>query len=684
MSSKTEKFPIDRQALVRRHNPVLYGVDEESPFTVGNGEFAFTADITGFQSLYNDYKIFPLCTMSQWGWHTEPDSAGKLFSHNDLTMTQYSNNNRTLSYATLRHPGNEAVYDWLRHNPHRLNLARISMLWDGHEIQRECITGVKQELDLYTGVIDSEFLLNGLPVHVRTVCAQSNDIIGFSIKTSPLNNERLSVCISFPYGSPQKDASDWKAGEKHTTFVSNDGGRFVFHRALDETLYYVLLNNTAAPRKKSEHEYEFYGNTFTLAFSESVPEIEWGFDQVLHDSAGGWRDFWSKGGAADFSRAKDTRAVELERRTILSQYLTAAQCAGSTPPQETGLSCNSWYGKFHLEMHILHAGWFPLWGHGELLERSLKWYSKILGEARDNASRNGFSGARWPKMTGPEGFDSPSWIGTLLVWQQPSLIYMLELVRRTKPEHARRAFMLEHWELVCETMLFMCSFVQPDESNGSYGLPPPLIPAQEEHAPEITYNPTFELNYWRFGMDIAIFWAESLGMEHPGWRNIASRIAGSPMRDGLYLAHQNCPDTFTKFNRDHPSMLYSHGFIASRNIDMKAMSDTADRVVECWDRSSLWGWDFALCAMTFARLNRPADAVGILLVESGKNSYTTCGNNFQRGRDDLPLYLPGNGSLLFALSLMLAGYGEQRGIVGFPKNGLWEDISVEGISPLPF
>ncbi len=42
--------PIDREALVRRHNVVVRKVDFVAPLTVGNGGFAFTADITGLQA----------------------------------------------------------------------------------------------------------------------------------------------------------------------------------------------------------------------------------------------------------------------------------------------------------------------------------------------------------------------------------------------------------------------------------------------------------------------------------------------------------------------------------------------------------------------------------------------------------------------------------------------------------
>ena len=65
---KAENMKINRKKLIVQYNPNLADIDTSSPLTVGNGEFAFTADVTGLQSLYEDYKKdCPLCTMSQWG-----------------------------------------------------------------------------------------------------------------------------------------------------------------------------------------------------------------------------------------------------------------------------------------------------------------------------------------------------------------------------------------------------------------------------------------------------------------------------------------------------------------------------------------------------------------------------------------------------------------------------------------
>jgi hypothetical protein len=64
---------IDRQELVYRHVPQVKKADPLSPFSVGNGKFAYTADITGLQTFPEFYEDgIPLSTQSDWGWHTIP------------------------------------------------------------------------------------------------------------------------------------------------------------------------------------------------------------------------------------------------------------------------------------------------------------------------------------------------------------------------------------------------------------------------------------------------------------------------------------------------------------------------------------------------------------------------------------------------------------------------------------
>jgi len=168
-----------------------------------------------------------------------------------------------------------------------------------------------------------------------------------------------------------------------------------------------------------------------------------------------WRRFWTEGGAIELADSRDARAPELERRVVLSQYLTAIQCSGSKPPQETGLTVNSWYGKSHLEMHWWHAAHFALWNRLPLLEKSLGWYERILPGARELARQQGYLGARWPKMVGPEGRDSPSPIGPLLIWQQPHPIFYAELCYKSR---GTRACLSRYRRIVFETAEFMASF----------------------------------------------------------------------------------------------------------------------------------------------------------------------------------------------------------------------------------
>ena len=175
------------------------------------------------------------------------------------------------------------------------------------------------------------------------------------------------------------------------------------------------------------------------------------------------------------------------------------------PPQETGLTCNSWYGKFHLEMHWWHAAHFALWNRFPLLEKSLDWYDDILPSARERAKQQGYAGARWPKMTSPDGRDSPSPIGPLLIWQQPHPIFYAELAYLTNPTLVT---LKKYQAIVFESAAFMASHAYFEQSSNRYVLGPPVIPAQENHPPRETWNPTFELEYWRFGLKTANQWRQ--------------------------------------------------------------------------------------------------------------------------------------------------------------------------------
>ena len=110
----------------------------------------------------------------------------------------------------------------------------------------------------------------------------------------------------------------------------------------------------------------------TLALIRSNAPLPF-FAAVRDAAAVMWAGYWKTGAFVDLAggtEGTDANALELERRVILSKYLTRANSAGMTPPQETGLLSNSWSGRFHLEMRWWHQSHFPLWGQPDLLDRS--------------------------------------------------------------------------------------------------------------------------------------------------------------------------------------------------------------------------------------------------------------------------------------------------------------------------
>jgi hypothetical protein len=686
--------PIDREALVRRHHPALRGFDVESPLSVGNGQFAFTADVTGLQSFPEAYdQTIPLATLSQWGWHEAPNPQG--FGIDRFRFTGFEARGRTVPYADIPGDRRTPEVEWLRANPHRLHLGRIGFrltLADGRAATRDDVDHVEQTLDLWRGVLKSRFRLEGETVEVETVCHPGLDLVAVQVASPLVARGRIAVQLRFPYGSGDATAADWSRPGAHATVLTRLGPReAAFERRLDRTRYHARVAWSAGGRLLEENRHEFAvepeAGASTLdvvvAFSpaplESSPPA---FAASRTASQDHWRRFWSEGGAIDLSGSADPRWRELERRIVLSLYLTAIQCAGRYPPQESGLTFNSWHGKFHLEMHWWHAAHFALWGRRELLERSLGYYADILDRARATARGQGYAGARWPKMTDPSGAESPSTVGPFLVWQQPHPIYYAELVHR---ERRDRATLERFREVVHETAEFMASFAAWDSAGTRYVLGPPLQGAQEIFPKESTTNTAFELAYWRWGLETAQRWRERLGQPRdPGWQEVLDRLSPLPVRDGRYLFAETALDSYTDpcFARDHPSVLAALGMLPGGGVDPPTMRRTLDWVWSHWSWPDTWGWDYPLVAMTAARLGQPERAVDALLLDTPKNRWRTNGHNHQR--PGLTVYLPGNGGLLAAVAMMAAGWdgAPATHAPGFPADGRW-CVRWEGLRPMP-
>lgn len=689
--SLTAAEPIDREALVRRHTVRIDRHDPMSPLSVGNGGFAFTVDMTGLQTFPAAFSTgILLGTQSDWGWHSDPNPEG--FSNDDV-YRPYPVNGRDIPYLDGKGPAGAKpaatsrtarAIAWLRQNPHRLHLGGLGFVLkkaDGSAAGIGDVTNIAQELDLWTGTIRSRFEIDGTPVTVETVCHPDRDAIAARIASPGLASGRVAVQLAFP--GPNADwrvPYDWKAEKRHQTTAETNGMRCTFARTLDADRYTAALAwNAGTLVHTATHTWTLTASGAVLEVSLGFPEAAPAFASAREASAQHWKTFWSTGGAVDFSGSTDPRAAELERRVVLSQYLTAIQCAGDMPPQETGLTQNSWHGKAHLEMHWWHAAHFALWNRTDLLERSLPWYTKILPAARAAAAKQGYAGARWPKMVGPEGRDSPSDVGVFLIWQQPHPIFYAELVRRQKPG---RETLANYRAVIEATADFMASYAFFDTNTQRYVLGPALIPAQENYGPHRAglLNPTYELAYWQWALDTANRWREALGEpRNTNWDAVARGLAKPAVRDGRYLAIETTP--FLDYI-DHPSMLMAWGWTPpTALIDPQIMNRTLDDTLANWKWPHTWGWDYPVVAMTAARLGRPADAVDALLMNTPKNNHLRNGHNEQRG--NLQLYLPGNGGLLYAIAFMAAGWdgAPATPAPGFPREG-WK-VRCEGLEKAP-
>ncbi len=677
---------IERRALVRRHNPVITRFDSYSALSVGNGEAAFTADITGLQTFWKECeREFPLCTAAHWGWHTMPGPSG--LRRADLRLQEFDTYGRPVGYPTSS-KGQEALFNWLRQNPHRLHLGRLGFeltLPNGAAAAPGDLNPTRQTLDLWTGLLQSSFGFLGKEVLVTTCFHPELDLLAVRIESPLLRTPAVKVLLAFPYGSPEVSMADWTKPERHSTVViRRSPGRIDFVRKLDGAEYRVSLGCTkdATLQKRAAHEFVLEANSaksleFVCLFSaqpftDELPRAQ----QVFSASAKSWQRFWSEGGAVDLSGSTAPGAAELERRIVLSLYQTAIHCAGSLPSAETGLLCNSWYGKFHLEMHWWHSVHFAVWGRFHLFDRSLGIYQRILPLARETATRQGFRGARWPKMIGPDGLDSPSPVGPLLIWQQPHPIYYAELCYREQPTRDT----LEHWrDVVFETAEFMASFAVLQPSGSQYFLGPPLKTVSENTDAFTGRNPTFELAYWRFGLRVAQIWRQRLGLApEPIWEEVRNKLAPLPANDGCYILQEGLTETYSKWNWEHPGLLGALGMLPGDGVDPATMRRTVRRVMETWHWERSWGWDFPLTAMAAARSGEPELAVRALLMNEPKNRYWPNGHNYQR--PGLTAYLPGNGGLLSAVALMAKGWtgGPITRAPGFPADGKWS-VRTEGL-----
>ena len=708
---------IDRQSVVIRNNPIITEADNLASLSVGNGHFAATVDVTGLQSFPFEYGAgVPLNTMSDWGWHRFENTSHLTVSETEKAFDLGHGHQEVYAVEYKQGGRNQQATEYFRVNPHRLNLGTIGLELtnaQGEPVPLKAITSIRQEQKLWDGEIESTFRVDDTPVEVTTGVHPTKDALYARIKTNLLRDRRAAVALrfSYPTGKHADDANDWTKPECHQSVIlSQDDHSALIERTLDSTRYYVLLQweGNATLQECDRHYFELTTTDDILTFSAEYRPVNgkhvaapFEYDQYHKQTLRHWNRWWNQGAIADFSQCTDPRAKELERRVVLSQYLTQINCANNMPPQESGLTYNTWFGRPHLEMTWWHVVDFALWNRPETVAQILKWYNETAYPvARQIAERQGFKGVRWMKMTDPWAGEAPSNTGSFLIWQQPHYIYLAEEMYRANPSAET---LKKYGEQVEATAEFMADFVTYDARQKRYILKGATA-MQESMSKDFSYNHPFELAYWQYGLSVANLWRERQGKARIAlWDDITANLSALPEQDGIYTAglplgnvgelegfepfntvggnaKPVSTETFTeKCRNDHPAVLGACGLLPfpgksgkSTLYNINKMKATLNWVMQNWNWQTTWGWDYGMIAMAAARLGDPDTALKALLIDTQKNTYLPSGHNFQTP-DRLRVYLPGNGALLTAVAMMCAGWDgcTQPHNPGFPQDGTW-------------
>ena len=686
---------IDRHALVTRHNIEVHDLDPNGAMAVGNGSFAFNFDVTGLQSFPEYYaKTMPIGILSDWGWHSFPNPNN--YTLDKFKMTSIPKHDRQMVFpsASTSNPPPDAAY--LRENENRFGLGRIGLEMthaDGSKVLITDLTNIDERLDIWAGILTSSFEVDGQHVHVQTSAHPTWSEVAVRIESPLIASGRLKVRIAFPYASHSfgPDYQDWDHPEAHTTTLTRRGPNAAdFDRTLDATHYtvYTRWSAHASLARTAPHQFLLTSRAnsieLTARFSPNATVQDPDPSLVSNSpdtvaavevaSRTAWQHYWTTGGAIDLSGNTDPRAAELERRIVLSQYVMAVHDANSYPPQETGLGVNSWYGKFHMEMYWWHAAHWALWGHPELLERSLRNLPALMPAGEAMAKLEGAKGVKWSKMTDPTGVESPSGVGPVLVWQQPHPIYLSELVYRA---HKDKATLQRYQRIVFETADYMASFVDYDPARKQYVLGPGINSADEKHT-DLAHNlnPTMELAYWKWALETAQQWRIRLGLAPDAhWQDVIDHLALPTVRNGIYpameLPAEDSPSGMTTF---------MYGVLPGRGLDLDAMRNTLHRVTHPDAPMNAVTWGTPMMAMCAARLNELDLAVNLLAGKFDQNPFRASGYTVRRP-DQTPMYMPANGGWLSAVAMMAAGWdGTTTHAPGFPKD--WH-VRYEGLQPMP-
>lgn len=588
-----------KKSDIIKYNLKFNHIDSKNPVTIGNGDFAITLDQTGTQSLYETYKDIPLSTMSNKNW---------FYKDKKNIKPSYVDGKAYMLFNL----DNDPNYQTNRQYPFKYSFMQILLYNNDKLIDINNIKDVKQELDLYKGIVTSSFNYKEKINKTISFIYQDHDEFNFK-----LQSDNLNLALKFNYPSYTKNG--YRLDILPNVLVKEDR----------ITLLYDDKNSLSF-KLKSSSKYQIVENT--LIFDDNNVSFSLALDEIKEGKL--LDEFWK----CDNGIIIDNE--ELVKKMVLSKYLLHVNSTGIYPPQESGLTYNCWNSKFHLEMHLIHSLWNIYNNHVGDLVKSFDYYLSIMPSSLKRASLNGYKGLRFPKMTGPDGEDSPSNIGPLLIWQAPHILFMLQEIYYL---YNKENIIKKYEPLISGTIDFMISFLTLKDSK--YQMLDPLLEACESIPLDRCQNPSFELEYWRYTLerqpkiDTVLY-----GHQRYDYLDITSKIITPKEDDGIYLKTYGVIDKYDLY-KDHPTEGFLMSFFKSKIVDKEKMVKTIDYILKNMDLSSYWGWDFPFLGLSLLNCGEIEKSIEVTQLNTINNQYLYNGYNTSP-RDDLKAYLPGNGAFL--------------------------------------
>lgn len=588
-----------KKSDIIKYNLKFNHIDSKNPVTIGNGDFAITLDQTGTQSIYETYKDIPLSTMSNKNW---------FYKDKKNIKPSYVDGKAYMLFNL----DNDPNYQTNRQYPFKYSFMQILLYDNDKLIDINNIKDVKQELDLYKGIVTSSFNYKEKINKTISFIYQDHDEFNFK-----LQSDNLNLALKFNYPSYTKNG--YRLDILPNVLVKEDRIKLLY----DD-------KNSLSFKLKSSSKYQIVENT--LIFDDNNVSFSLALDEIKEGKL--LDEFWK----CDNGIIIDNE--ELVKKMVLSKYLLHVNSTGIYPPQESGLTYNCWNSKFHLEMHLIHSLWNIYNNHVGDLVKSFDYYLSIMPSSLKRASLNGYKGLRFPKMTGPDGEDSPSNIGPLLIWQAPHILFMLQEIYYL---YNKENIIKKYEPLISGTIDFMISFLTLKDSK--YQMLDPLLEACESIPLDRCQNPSFELEYWRYTLerqpkiDTVLY-----GHQRYDYLDITSKIITPKEDDGIYLKTYGVIDKYDLY-KDHPTEGFLMSFFKSKIVDKEKMVKTIDYILKNMDLSSYWGWDFPFLGLSLLNCGEIEKSIEVTQLNTINNQYLYNGYNTSP-RDDLKAYLPGNGAFL--------------------------------------